>query len=116
MINLDYQSRTPIYEQIVNGIEKYVAVGHDGRAEIMLEKLAPSCCEQFGNTVKKSYDILENRGVITTISTKGTFISENTKKTTNDKIDREIENIKKKISELTRMGISFDEVIERIKK
>lgn len=27
MINLDYQSRTPIYEQIVNGIEKYVALG-----------------------------------------------------------------------------------------
>ena len=50
------------------------------------------------------------------INLEGTFISENTKKTTNDKIDREIENIKKKISELTRMGISFDEVIERIKK
>ena len=27
MINLDYQSRTPIYEQIVNGSEKYVALG-----------------------------------------------------------------------------------------
>ena len=117
MINLDYQSRTPIYEQIVNGIEKYVAV------EILKEKVQiPSIREMASNlginpnTVKKSYDILENRGVITTISTKGTFISENTKKTTNDKIDREIENIKKKISELTRMGISFDEVIERIKK
>ena len=117
MINLDYQSRTPIYEQIVNGIEKYVAVG------ILKEKVQiPSIREMASNlginpnTVKKSYDILENRGVITTISTKGTFISENTKKTTNDKIDREIENIKKKISKLTRMGISFDEVIERIKK
>ena len=89
MINLDYQSRTPIYEQIVNGIEKYVAVG------ILKEKVQiPSIREMASNlginpnTVKKSYD----------------------------KIDREIENIKKKISELTRMGISFDEVIERIKK
>ena len=27
MINLDYTSRTPIYEQIVNEIEKYVALG-----------------------------------------------------------------------------------------
>ena len=94
MINLDYQSRTPIYEQIVNGIEKYVAVG----------------------ILKEKVQIPSIREIITTISTKGTFISENTKKTTNDKIDREIENIKKKISELTRMGISFDEVIERIKK
>ncbi len=27
IINLDYQSRTPIYEQIVNGIERYIALG-----------------------------------------------------------------------------------------
>ena len=81
MINLDYQSRTPIYEQIVNGIEKYVALG------ILKEKTQiPSIREMASNlginpnTVKKSYDILEGRGVITTISTKGTFISEDTKK------------------------------------
>ena len=27
MINLDYQSRTPIYEQIINEIEKFVSLG-----------------------------------------------------------------------------------------
>ena len=117
MINLDYQSRAPIYEQIVSGIEKYVAVG------ILKEKMQiPSIREMASNlginpnTVKKSYDILESRGIITTISTKGTFISENTKRATEDKIDREINNIKNRITELTKMGISFDEVIERIKK
>lgn len=117
MINLDYQSRTPIYEQIVNSVEKYVAVG------ILKEKMQiPSIREMASNlginpnTVKKSYDILESRGIITTISTKGTFISENTKKATEDKIDREINNIKNRISELTKMGISFDEIMERIKK
>lgn len=117
MINLDYQSRTPIYEQIVNSVEKYVAVG------ILKEKMQiPSIREMASNlginpnTVKKSYDILESRGIITTISTKGTFISENTKKATEDKIDREISNIKNRISELTKMGISFDEIMERIKK
>ena len=68
------------------------------------------------NTVKKSYDILENRGVITTISTKGTFISEDTKKATNEKINKEISIIREKIDELTKMGISYEEVIERIKK
>ena len=114
MINLDYQSRIPIYEQIVDGIEKYVALG------ILKEKT--SIREMAGNlginpnTVKKSYDILENRGVITTISTKGTFISENTKKATDEKINKEISIIREKIDELTKMGISYEEVIERIKK
>ena len=110
-------SRIPIYEQIVNNIEKYVAVG------ILREKSQiPSIRELANNlginpnTVKKSYDILENRGVITTISTKGTFISENTKKATDEKINKEISIIREKIDELTKMGISYDEIIERIKK
>ena len=117
MVNLDYQSRIPIYEQIVNGIENYVALG------ILKEKTQiPSIREMASNlginpnTVKKSYDILENKGIITTISTKGTFIADDTKKATNDKIDREINIIKEKIINLTKMGISYEEIIGRIKK
>ena len=117
LINLDYQSRTPIYQQIVDNIEKYVALG------ILKEKQQiPSIREMASsigvnpNTVKKSYDILENKGIIRTISTKGTFISENTKKTTQDKIDKEINHIKEEINELTKLGISFEEIIERISK
>lgn len=117
LINLDYQSRTPIYEQIVDSIEKYVALG------ILKEKQQiPSIREMASsigvnpNTVKKSYDILETRGIIRTISTKGTFISENTKKTTQEKIDKEINHIKEEIIELTKLGINYEEILERIKK
>ena len=45
-----------------------------------------------------------------------TFISEDTKKATNEKINKEISIIREKIDELTKMGISYEEVIERIKK
>lgn len=116
-INLDYQSRIPIYEQIVNNIEKYVAVG------ILREKSQiPSIRELANNlginpnTVKKAYDILENRGVIMTISTKGTFISNNTKMVLENKIDNEINLIKDKIRELENMGISKKGIMKRIEK
>ena len=116
-INLDYKSRIPIYEQIVNNIEKYVAVG------ILREKSQiPSIRELANNlginpnTVKKAYDILENRGVIMTISTKGTFISNNTKMVLENKIDNEINLIKDKIRELENMGISKKEIMKRIEK
>lgn len=116
-INLDFQSRIPIYEQIVNNIEKYVAVG------ILREKSQiPSIRELANNlginpnTVKKAYDILENKGVIMTISTKGTFISNNTKMVLENKIDKEINMIKDKIRELENMGISKKEIMERIEK
>ncbi len=116
-INLDYQSRIPIYEQIVNNIEKYVAVG------ILREKSQiPSIRELANNlginpnTVKKAYDILENKGVIMTISTKGTFISNNTKMVLENKIDNEINLIKDKIRELENMGISKKKIMKRIEK
>lgn len=117
LINLDYQSRTPIYEQIVGSIEKYVVLG------ILKEKeQIPSIREMASsigvnpNTVKKSYDILERKGIIRTISTKGTFISENTKKLAQDRIDKEIKHIKEEINELTKLGINFEEIVERLKK
>lgn len=117
MINLDYQSRIPIYEQIVSNIEKYVAVG------ILKEKTQiPSIRDMASslgvnpNTVKKSYDILENRGVITTISTKGTFIATDTHIATNNKINEYINEIKVKINELNALGVNLEEIIERIKK
>ena len=117
LISLDYQSRTPIYEQIVGSIEKYVALGIlKEKEQIQSIRERASSIGVNLNTVKKSYDILENRGIIRTISTKGTFISENTKKTTEEKIEKEIKHIKEEMNELTKLGISIEEIIERISK
>ena len=66
------------------------------------------------NTVKKSYDELERRGVITTVSTKGTFISDNVKEITNSKIEEKINRIKREFKELEKLGISKNEIISKI--
>lgn len=117
LISLDFQSRVPIYEQIVDNIEKYVAVGilKEDEQILSIRDMASSLGVN-PNTVKKAYDILENKKIITSISTKGTFISKNTKSITEEKINKEIEFLQEKINELTKMGISKDEIIERIKK
>ena len=62
MINLDYKSRVPIYEQIVNEIERYVVLGI-----LKPEEQLPSVREmatELGinpNTVKKAYTELERK-------------------------------------------------------
>ena len=66
------------------------------------------------NTVKKAYDELERRGVIGTISTKGTFISEDTKTVTNLKINEKMDIIRNEILELERLGISKEELINKL--
>lgn len=117
MINLDYQSRMPIYEQIVQEIERYVAL------EILKpEQQIPSIREMAStlgvnpNTVKKAYDILESRGVIVTLSTKGTFITPKTDKILKNSIDEKIEKIKRDIQEIEKYGISRDDIIKRLTK
>ena len=91
MINLDYTSRTPIYEQIVNEIEKYVALGIlKENDKIMSIRELASNLGINPNTVKKAYEILENKNIIISISTKGTFIKKNANNVKEDIIKIEL--------------------------
>ncbi len=115
MINLDYQSRTPIYEQIISEIERYVALGIlKPKEQIMPIREMATTLGINPNTVKKAYTELENRGIITTISTKGTFIEEDISKVINLKVEDKINEIKKSISELEKLGITKDEILKRL--
>ena len=117
IINLDYHSRTPIYEQIVNSVERFVSL------EILKPNdQIPSIRELAStlginpNTVKKAYHELERRGVINTISTKGTFITEQIDEVINNKIKQNLSSIKKIASELQQLGLSKEEIINKIKE
>ena len=111
VVTLDYQSREPIFKQIVSQIERYVALGILNSGDKL-----PSTREMAAdlgvnpNTVRKAYTELENNGVIVTISTKGTFIADNTKDVKTEKITEGIEEIKSKIEELMKLGISKEEI------
>lgn len=115
MITLDYQSRTPIYEQIINEIERFVSLGL-----LKPEEQLPSIREfatTLGinpNTVKKSYEELERRGTITIVSTKGTFISKNIGGVSERKIKETINKIKEEIKELEKLGITKEEILKKL--
>ena len=116
IINLDYQSRTPIYEQIVLEIERYVALGI-----LKPEEQIPPIREmatELGinpNTVKKAYSILETKGVIVTIATKGTYIAYDKKKIVEEKVNSKFVELELIIGELEKLGISKEEIIKKIK-
>jgi GntR family transcriptional regulator len=116
MINLNYQSRISIYEQIISEIEKYVALGIYKPNEQL-----PSVRELAGNlginpnTVKKAYTELEKRGVITTISTKGSFVSDNINKVIDSKVNEALAEIKDIISSLEKLGLKKKEIFDKLK-
>lgn len=115
LINLDYQSRVPIYEQIVSSIEKYVALGI-----LKPNDLLPSIRELASNlginpnTVKKAYDILENRNVIVSMSTKGTYISDKTNDVLKNKKKEEIKRLKEELDLLKSLGVTKEELLNII--
>lgn len=116
IINLDYGSKLPIYEQIVNEIESYVLLGvlKEGEQMPSIRELATTLGIN-PNTVKKAYDILESKKIIMSISTKGTFINSSVSNIKEEKINKEISLIKEQINNLTKLGISYEEIIERLK-
>lgn len=115
MINLDYTKRTPIYEQIVEEIEKYVSLGIlKEKEQIMSIRDLASHLGINPNTVKKAYTILESKNVITSISTKGTFIKENASLVKEQTINTYFSEINDIIDKLTKLGLTKDEIIKRL--
>lgn len=117
MLNLDHQTRSPIYEQIVNQIERYVALG-----VLKPKEQIPSIRELAGqlgvnpNTVKKAYDILENQGIITTISTKGTFIKDKITQVVESKRSSLQKEIMAKIEEYKKLGGKVEDIKKLLEK
>lgn len=115
LINLDYQNRKPIYEQIVSAIEEYVALGIlKSKEQIPSIRELASNLGINPNTVKKAYDMLEHRNIINTISTKGTFISDKTDQVLEMKKNEELERLDKQLDLLLNLGISKKDLKEFI--
>ena len=72
-ISIDYQSRTPIYEQIVKGVEKLVILNVLKPNEQIPSIRELACSLGINpNTVKKAYDILDSKGIILNDTVNGT--------------------------------------------
>lgn len=118
MIRLDYHSKKPIYEQIIEEIKLLVMKGYlrPGDSIPSVRKMAQTL-NITPSTVAKAYQELERQKVIETIRAKGTFIGTTPNIEPNEE---ELEKIRKKIQseiiELKRMRYSESDVAELIKE
>ena len=116
IVSLDYQSRKPIFKQIVQQITKFVALGIlKPKDKLPSTREMASSLGVNPNTIRKAYSMLENDGVIITLSTKGTFIVDNPSKIKDKIIKTGIDEINQKIKELTKLGITKEEILSKLK-
>ena len=117
LINISYQKKEAIYEQIVFEIERYVSLGIlKPNEKIPSVRSLASDLGINPNTVKKAYDILESRGVIISNSTKGTYITEKIDGVKDKKISDIFEILENHILELEKLGLERCEILERLEK
>lgn len=78
MITIDYTDRTPIYEQIVQSVERLIALGVLAPDEKLpsVRSLGIELSTNH-NTVQKAYALLEQRGSIYSVKGIGNFVSKN---------------------------------------
>ncbi len=117
MFSIDFQTRMPIYEQIVNQVEKYIVLGL-----LKANEQLPSVRQvafDLGinpNTIQRAYAELERKGVIVSVVGKGTFVSDKTDEVVKDKIDDIIDSISENITILKSLGLSDKEIKNKILK
>jgi GntR family transcriptional regulator len=117
MFSIDFQSRVPIYEQIVNQVERFIVTG------ILKENEQLPSVRQIAfdlainpNTIQKAYTELEKRKIIVSVIGKGNYVTSNINPIINRKTDNLINEIRDNVEALKSIGLSEDDIQKRVFK
>ncbi len=116
MLVIDKFSRKPIYEQLIEGIEREVMTG------LLREKeQLPSIRElsvTLGvnpNTIQKAFLELDRTGVILASQGRGCFVAEGARDAIREKLMGRVSDIRRLASELASAGIEEDILLSAIR-
>lgn len=112
MFDLDLQSRTPIYEQLYKKTIELIIKGVLKENEQLPS--VRSLAKEIGvnpNTVAKAYQELERNKIIYSVSGRGSFIAKICDSSVKDYI---LEDFDHSVYEVVKIGITKDELKERI--
>lgn len=116
MLQIDYNSKITICDQIVNGIIRFKALGVMAPHEQLMSVRALAVKLSINpNTVLKAYQILESRGVIYSQKGKGYFISDDSLADTAIHT-KAAEEFKKAVAAALELGLSSEELIKLVKE
>jgi GntR family transcriptional regulator len=117
MLVIDKFSRKPIYEQIVEGIERDIVMG------ILREReQLPSIRELSAilgvnpNTIQKAFGELDRSGIIISGQGRGCFVADRAAEKIKEKLSVKIVEIENIAAELARAGIEKEKLMEAIER
>ena len=117
MIVIDKFSRKPIYEQIVEGIERQIVGGIIKELDQLPSIREMSVALSINpNTIQKAFTELDRAGIIFSTQGRGCFVSENAKEKIRQRMTSKLEEFAALARELSLSGIDRELVIEAVNK
>ena len=117
MFSIDIQSRTPVWEQLVEQVEKYVLLGI-----LKPEDKLPSVRElavSIGvnpNTITKAYSDLNRLGIIVSAGGRGCYINRNVYDVLHKRAEENLPEFETLVKKLLLSGIPAEQLIDIIRK
>ena len=115
MIFIDYQDRTPIYEQLVNRFQMLIIKGILAPDSQMpsVRKLATDLSIN-PNTIQKAYTMLEQQGFIYPVKGRGNFVSSNPERGLEKKKQEIYDQLRETVLYAKELKIGKTELTEKI--
>lgn len=111
MFQIDYKSGIPIYDQIVNSVIRLKVLGALKEGEALPSVRAMALKLSINpNTVQRAYAILEEKGIIYSVSGKGSFIAMNNSCEQTIK-NSALEKVVEEVKNAALCGVKKDEII-----
>lgn len=117
MLQLDFRSRVPVYEQLVQKIKEMIVhkVLKSNEQLPTVRELALELTVN-PNTIQKAYRELESLGYIYSVMGKGSFVKPTEKMENSRQTEELMENLRKIVAELLYLGVSIEEIQETLDK
>lgn len=117
MIVIDYQDRTPIYEQIVERVQMLIIKGILKSDEQLpsVRKLAVDLAIN-PNTIQKAFAVLEQQGFIYSVKGRGSFVAPNSKGGIAHKREEFYQQLKETVSSARDLKIGLIDLQRKVEE
>ena len=117
MLVIDKFSRKPIYEQVVEGIERDIVMGIlRDREQLPSIRELSAILGVNPNTIQKAFQELDHNGIIVSGQGRGCFVADHAAERIKEKVSVRITEIEAIAAELARAGIEEEKLLEAIRR
>ncbi|MBO4979086.1 MAG: GntR family transcriptional regulator [Clostridia bacterium] len=117
MLAIDKMSRKPIYEQLIEGLEREIVTGLLGpQAQLPSIRELSSVLGVNPNTVQKALGELDKLGVIISAPGRGMFVAEDAAEKIRARMSVKITEIRELAAELAKAGIDEQVVLAAVRE